>query len=361
MCSAATPHCSSTGVCVECTESGQCPATSPVCSNNVCAAAPPACVERLLFFRGGSFGGQLYQIGLDDLTEKPILDGSSGPNATYSPDGKKIALVRSIGSAGIQTRLWIVDVDGQNAKQLDDQGSLSIFTPAWSPDGTKIAYSVQTTGDPTQAHIWVSDLDGNKTNLTPGAQAQGPRWSPDGTQILFTSNRTGNLDVFTMSSDGSNQRNLTNRSTDDREPAWSPDGNNIIFDYAGAASHFSVWRMNADGSNAQMITSSLNGGDGPAAWISNQQLVYVHGESGMPKQLYVTSPQGTNQHAFSSTTNTYGQDNPAPSRNGRFVAWSESDVNQYRQIWYSSVMTVVPTKITSATHDSAPLDWQACP
>lgn len=81
----------------------------------------------------------------------------------------------------------------------------------------------------------------------------------------------------------------------------------------------------------------------------------------MPKQLYVTSPQGTNQHAFNSTTNTYGQDNPAPSQDGRFLAWSESDANQNRQIWYSNITTVLPTKITSATSDSVPLGWQACP
>jgi len=49
-----------------------------------------------------------------------------------------------------------------------------------------------------------------------------PSWSPDGKKIVFNSHRDGNMEVYVMNADGSNQRNLTNNPGGDRNPSWSP-------------------------------------------------------------------------------------------------------------------------------------------
>lgn len=58
-------------------------------------------------------------------------------------------------------------------------------------------------------------------------EAQGssymPAWSPDGRSIAFVTNRDGDLEVYLMNADGSNQRNLTrNPGLDDGwiGPSW---------------------------------------------------------------------------------------------------------------------------------------------
>lgn len=59
-----------------------------------------------------------------------------------------------------------------------------------------------------------------------------PAWSPDGTRIAFSSDRDGDLEVYIMNADGSDQRNLShNPGADDGwvEPAWSPDGRAILY------------------------------------------------------------------------------------------------------------------------------------
>ena len=47
-------------------------------------------------------------------------------------------------------------------------------------------------------------------------------WSPDGTKIAFTSQRDGNLEIWVMDADGSNQTRLTNNVYPDEDAAWSP-------------------------------------------------------------------------------------------------------------------------------------------
>ncbi|MCJ7654035.1 MAG: hypothetical protein MUO97_01835, partial [Dehalococcoidia bacterium] len=48
-------------------------------------------------------------------------------------------------------------------------------------------------------------------------------WSPDGTKIAFCSiMNDGNIEIYVMNTDGSNQINLTNNPTFDCAPAWSP-------------------------------------------------------------------------------------------------------------------------------------------
>jgi TolB protein len=56
-----------------------------------------------------------------------------------------------------------------------------------------------------------------------------------------------------MSSDGSDQVNITEDLAEDFDPAWSPDGSRIVFSRSTGA-HFHVYVMDADGSNVQQLT-----------------------------------------------------------------------------------------------------------
>src|SRR5690606_41707755 len=53
--------------------------------------------------------------------------------------------------------------------------------------------------------------------------------SPDGETILFTSLKDGDLDIYTMKTDGSNVRRLTNSEGYDGGAFFSPDGSKIVY------------------------------------------------------------------------------------------------------------------------------------
>ena len=61
--------------------------------------------------------------------------------------------------------------------------------------------------------------------VSAGKQATNQETGP----IAFTSNRDGNMEIYLMNADGSDQQNLTNHPAEDMDPAWSPDGSQIVF------------------------------------------------------------------------------------------------------------------------------------
>jgi Tol biopolymer transport system component len=76
-------------------------------------------------------------------------------------------------------------------------------------------------------------------------------------RIAFDSLRTGTFNVFTMTSNGSDVKQLTHRTTGEAStPAWSPDGKRIAFEQGAADfSTVQIWLMNADGSNKHRVFS----------------------------------------------------------------------------------------------------------
>ncbi len=117
--------------------------------------------------------------------------------------------------------------------------------PSPSPDGKWIAFSYQ--GD-----IWKARIDGSlAVRLTDNLAYEAfPVWSPDGRKIAFSSKRNGNFDVFVMNSDGSNLKQLTFFSRNDRVLDWY-DGKNIIFssqrEYANYYGSVKIYRVSVEG------------------------------------------------------------------------------------------------------------------
>jgi TolB protein len=101
--------------------------------------------------------------------------------------------------------------------------------PAFSPDGRKLA--LRRFVGTTNSEVFVADDDGSHLrNITNNDAFDGwPAWSPDGTQIAFASNRRSNYQIFVMNADGSNVRLLANTDGRATAPAWSPDGRSVLF------------------------------------------------------------------------------------------------------------------------------------
>ncbi|BCJ56871.1 VWA domain-containing protein [Micromonospora endophytica] len=92
----------------------------------------------------------------------------------------------------------------------------------------------------------------------PGTVAH-PALSPDGRRVAFTSDRAGNADIWTIGTDGSGLRRLTDHPAEDSWPTWSPDGTRIAFASTRADLAGDLWVMPAAGGAPTRIT------DGPAA------------------------------------------------------------------------------------------------
>jgi WD40 repeat protein len=82
-------------------------------------------------------------------------------------------------------------------------------------------------------------------------------FAPDDT-ILFQSARSGDREIWSMRSDGTRQRQLTNNVGYDGRPIASVDGRSVFFT-SNRSGEMQIWRMGTDGSDQKQVTTE-NGG-----------------------------------------------------------------------------------------------------
>ncbi len=121
--------------------------------------------------------------------------------------------------------------------KLDDMFAFKrVAAPQISPDGKSVVYQVGTVSlkeNKTSSALWVAATDGKtppKQLTDPkGKKDAAPRWSPDGKTILFESNRSGSFQLWVVSVDGDEPKQITDISTGANSAIWSPDGTRVAF------------------------------------------------------------------------------------------------------------------------------------
>ncbi len=109
-----------------------------------------------------------------------------------------------------------------------------ISEPTLSLDGATVAFTVQridVPGNTKPTQIYTIPLaGGTPTQITfAGEQNGSPRWSPDSRTIYFISNRGGSSQIWAMSPDGSDARQITNLATEAGGVLPTPDGTRLLF------------------------------------------------------------------------------------------------------------------------------------
>ncbi len=126
---------------------------------------------------------------------------------------------------------FVFAANAQPTFTFDDLVNMKrVGDPQLSPDGKKIAYTVgvvDKAANKTLTQIYTMSPDGSDvkqlTNDTKSSSS--PRWSPDGKMIAYT---TGGQ-IWTMEDDGDDKEQITKISTGAGNPVWSPDGKMIAF------------------------------------------------------------------------------------------------------------------------------------
>jgi len=165
-------------------------------------------------------------------THDIALDVTSGTwmNIDVSPDGKEI-IFDMLGD------LYRMPVAGGEAQAITSTISWEM-QPRFSPDGKSITYTSDAAGGD---NIWLMDVDGSNARAITDEKFRllnNPTWSPDGRFIVarkhFSSTRSlgaGELWMYSTAGSGSGVRlnEAPNQQKDLGEPAFSTDGRYVFF------------------------------------------------------------------------------------------------------------------------------------
>ncbi|MGB7538973.1 MAG: protein kinase [Anaerolineales bacterium] len=236
------------------------------------------------------------------------------PTATATsittPDGRARSIAFVSDRTGIP-QIYVMDLDGQNLKQLTDEPE-GACQPDWSPDGGQLIFTspCKTVEDTfIKTSIFRMNADGSgRTSLTkvPGGDYD-PAWSPDGKRILVTSLQDGRQHIYVMDGNGDKRTLLSSTAgAIDYQARWAPDGERIIFVtmagstpiiFTGGIEPKSLWRQ-----EFSAVTYTTMSPD----WSVNNYIIYVLGSRGQvvicPLDSRFTCPKSELTPPYQGTT-----------------------------------------------------------
>ncbi len=202
---------------------------------------------------------EIYLQNLNDETPPKRLTHSSGRTGLmpkcWSPDGTRLLVYTSPTD---KDRIELINVHPVPAPLLLGDDAADLNFPRVSRNGKALLYEARLVD--RSLELRMTDVEPRRTRVLfktePGYPSEfhlTPAWSPDNSLIAFSGRANGNSEIFTVKSDGTGLRNVTNNPLLDSSPVFSSDGTAIVFarDTYGQAQLF---RMDVDGRGQRRIT-----------------------------------------------------------------------------------------------------------
>lgn len=282
----------------------------------------------------------LWLMNADGTHDRFLADGS---DAEWSPDGTRIAYVAEGKPAGAQIFVKWVDLEGPGSQISNLTESPSNL--AWAPDGRSLAFNMNVAERPDPAwhiamptpprgakwveppkivtrlnfrrdrvgysdtyytQIFVISTDGGEARqLTTGDwNASAPAYSGDGRWVAFSSLRVRDADhafrhseIYAADVTTGEVKQLTHAAGTNGGPVYSPDGRYVAYTHADSVDHSAwaqgeIWVMNADGSNAHAVSASLDRPVADPQWAPTGAGVYFNVQSEGSENLYYATLAG---------------------------------------------------------------------
>ncbi len=205
--------------------------------------------------------------------------------------------------------------------------SAATATPVGTPQGGGLGQIAFSSDQGGTVQIWSVNSDGSDrrqiTNLGDGACQ--PDWSPDGKRIVFISpcageeNEYPGSSLFLINADGTGLVPLATLPGGDFDPAWSPDGAQIAFTtLRDRIPHIYLYTL-AD-NTVKRVSSPVNHDSHPAWSPDGTKLAYETTRLGLP-QIWTMAPDGSGAGEFSKLDGA-NDTSPAWAPDGGVVIFS---------------------------------------
>jgi TolB protein len=174
--------------------------------------------------------------------------------SAWSPDGAKLAFTSNRDG---NPEIYIMNRDGSAVRRMTNSPSIDV-TPTWSPAGTQIAWVSDRTGTP---QIYIMNADGTgQRQLVHDAYCDRPTWSPQPFNEIAYTVRTGpGFDIKVYSFATGQATRITDGIGSNESPAFSPNGRHIAF-MSTRNGMQQIFTISRDGNDLRQITHEGNNG-----------------------------------------------------------------------------------------------------
>jgi TolB protein len=194
------------------------------------------------------FISNIFQGTLEEPTK------SAGQNwlPAWSPDGTRIAFSSTRDG---NSEIYVANRDGSNVRRLTTSPAID-STPTWSPTGTQIAFTSDRTGTP---QIYVVGTDGlGLRQITRESYADRPTWSPAPyNEIAYTARTGPGNDIKIIELASGQVRQLTFGEGTNESPSFSANGRHLAF-MSTRSGKAQIFTISKDGRDLRQITRAGN-------------------------------------------------------------------------------------------------------
>ena len=149
-----------------------------------------------------------------------------------------------------------------------------------------------------------------------------PAYSRSGKQIAFCSDRTGRYQIWAMNADGTGQRQVTKARFPALFPAYSPDGRRIVFDTSdGSPAGQDIYAVSAAGGKPKRLTGAPGDDVYPAVSPDGKTIAFVSHRKQNVGQIWLMDVAG-GKHQRALTHDAPAKDEvPDWSPDGKRIAY----------------------------------------
>jgi dipeptidyl aminopeptidase/acylaminoacyl peptidase len=286
---------------------------------------------RIAFLADRDKGNQIWLISpFGGEAEKLTSEENGAGGFRWSPDSKRISFITRdtpkdkaerekkkkdkfdtivVEKDFIYSHLWAINVENKEKKRITE-GTFSIDSAEWSPDGKWLAFVRSTNGaqessfaelaPDRNSDIYLISADGGQARqlTTNPASDNNPQWSQDGKWLAYTANNdakswTAKTEIMVIAAEGGTPRNLTKDFFESAGGglSWSPDGKTLYFN-TGVGVYSHIFKVPVSGGNASQITKGdYNYGQFDVSHDGNK-IAYTFNDGRSAADIFVASTNG---------------------------------------------------------------------
>jgi Tol biopolymer transport system component/DNA-binding winged helix-turn-helix (wHTH) protein len=241
----------------------------------------------------------------------------SAGQTVWLKDGSGIlAVAYGAKSPGLNDELWVVSYPDGKARYITNgiNGSYGISLNAEANSlvavkSSKFACFLTAPVDNLMKNTHVLTTISDECPLPFGAD-----WTNDG-KILYSATDDGNADIFTISEDGGERKQLTSDASAEISPKLSADGRFLIF-MSNRTGQMDVWRSDANGTNTKQLTKNGNVKDSIISPDGEAVFYLVQDSESLVETLWRISINGENSIKLTDRTTR----SPRISPDGKTIA-----------------------------------------